>query len=129
MANAIPVVLAEAVDLYHETRQKRLDMQKAVDAVEEFEKSLQRHIIAALKARGATALGGKKVCCAIKESYEPQVEDWDAVRAHIMATGEWELLQKRIGDGAVKERWENDQEVPGVGRRKVEKLSTTRVAL
>jgi hypothetical protein len=55
------------------------------------------------------------------------VEDWPKLYAHIKKTGEFELMQRRLGETAVKERWDADKQVPGVGRFTAKKVSCTRV--
>jgi hypothetical protein len=51
------------------------------------------------------------------------VKNWDEVWAFIQKTGSFDLLQKRLNDKAAKERFENDDAVPGVAMEKVATLS------
>jgi hypothetical protein len=47
----------------------------------------------------------------------PQIESpeaWATFYAHILATGQFDLLQKRFGERACQERWENGEAIPGV---------------
>lgn len=51
------------------------------------------------------------------------VEDLSALQKHILATGELDLLQNRISEEAVRQRWEVGDVVPGIARRDFQKLS------
>ena len=45
----------------------------------------------------------------------PMPQDWEALQNHITLTGEFDLLHKRVSVTAIRKRWEEGQEVPGVG--------------
>ncbi len=44
----------------------------------------------------------------------PQVKDWDKFYAFVKKTGQFDLVQRRLADTAIRERWDNGKEVPGV---------------
>jgi hypothetical protein len=46
-----------------------------------------------------------------------------SAHAHVLATGDFSVLQRRLSEGAIKERWHADEEVPGVIKFPVWKLS------
>lgn len=110
----IPKQLAQCADLLYETREARLALQKDVDALEDQEKQLREHIINNLPKSQATGVAGKVARATIVMKIVPQVQDWDKFYAHIKKTGDFELMQKRIGTKAIEERWENKKKVPGV---------------
>jgi hypothetical protein len=56
---------------------------------------------------------------------KPVVSDWAAFYAHVQNTGDFDLMHRRVADAAVAERWENKQEVPGVGRFPVETITVS----
>jgi hypothetical protein len=116
-------LLALLADGYFATRNKRLAMQKEVDKLEEDEKKLKQQVLDGLVANGATAIGGKLVEISLVEKIEPTVSDIAALRAHIQATGEFDLLYNRINTAAVKERWQVHLVVPGVEGFPVTSLS------
>lgn len=109
-----PKAMGACADKLFELRAKRLAMQKEVDAVEAEEKALKEHIINTLPKSEASGVAGKlaRVTVGIKEV--PQVKDWAAFYAYVKKTGSFDLMQKRLTDGAIKERWEAGKEVPGV---------------
>ena len=47
----------------------------------------------------------------------------DALYAHVKATGEFDLLYKRLNASAVNQRWEDGKVVPGTQPFPVEELS------
>jgi hypothetical protein len=44
----------------------------------------------------------------------PRVADWDKLYAFVKKTGSFDLLQRRLTDSAIQERWEAGKSVPGV---------------
>ena len=60
------------------------------------------------------------------EKDEPAIDNWPELYKHIQKTGEFELLQRRLNTGSVKERWEIGKKVPGVTSIPVESLSDTK---
>lgn len=122
-----PKALGACADRFFELREKRLAMQKEVDAVEAEEKALKEHLIQNLPKSEASGVAGKKCRVSVVTKPIPQVEDWDAVYKYIKRTGSFELLQRRLADGAVKERWEAGKEIPGVTHFNVVTLSVNKL--
>jgi hypothetical protein len=56
-----------------------------------------------------------------------QIKDFDALRSHIVATGDIALFQRRLSDGYLRELWDAGTVVPGVEPFTIVKLSLTRV--
>lgn len=115
------------VDDYKDTRDTRLAMQKDVDKMHDKEKMFAGQILTTLRDAASPVMGGSTHQCIRKVTNEPAVDDWDLLYAHILETKEWDLLQRRLGTAAVKERWDQAEEVPGVGSFPVEKLSLTKL--
>lgn len=118
-----PEEFAELADWYYTARQHRLRLQKEVDAVEEDEKKLKQQILDTFRDTQSTAIGGKLVEISVVEKVEPTVEDYDALYKHVQATGEFDLLYRRVNAAAVKERWQLHEKVPGVVGFPVQSLS------
>ena len=57
----------------------------------------------------------------------PKVKDWDEFYKYVKKTGSFDLMQKRLTDAAIKERWENGKEVPGVEHFNVVSVSINKV--
>lgn len=122
-----PKTLGACADKYYELRQKRLDAQKVVDKIQEEESALREHLINTLPKSEATGTAGKKARVTVVTSQVPQVKDWDAFYKYVKKNGAFDLMQRRLADSAVKERWESGKKVPGVESFTVVKLSVNKV--
>lgn len=109
-----PKALGACADKLFELRAKRLAMQKEVDAVEAEEKAYKEHIINTLPKSEASGVAGKLARVTVVTKEVPQVKDWDAFYKFVKKTGQFDLLQRRLTDAAIKERWEHGKEIPGV---------------
>lgn len=109
-----PKNLGACADMLFELRNSRLAEQKKVDEIEEKEKALKVYIIKNLPKSEASGISGKLARVTVIVKQIPQVKDWDAFYKHIKKTGSFDLVQKRLSDAAIKERFEDGKEVPGV---------------
>lgn len=110
----IPATLGECADKLFTLRQTRYDLQKEVDRLSRYEAALREHLIAQLPEQGASGVAGSKARVTMVAKQVPQVTDWDALRDFVQKTKSFDLLQKRVADAAIKERWEHGDTVPGV---------------
>lgn len=123
----IPKSLGACADLLYQLRESRIIAQRAVDAIEVDEKLLKEHIINNLPKSDMTGASGKLANVKVVTKEVPRVDDWDQLHRYVVDNQAWELMHKRVSDGAVKERWDAGVEVPGVGRFKAVTLSVTKV--
>lgn len=128
----VPNSLGEAVDLYRETRDLRLDMEKEAEAqiapIKSFEDKLRAHIIQALsESSGVTGVAGKAYRAQLVLKRMPKVTDWAQVFTWVRDTGRFDLLQKRLSNPAVAGLWESDVDVPGIEPVAITELSVTKV--
>ncbi len=123
----LPKSLGACVDMAHDLREKRLAMQKEVDAVEAQEKFVREHIIKTVPKGDAGAVGKRYKGIVVTEDI-PQVEDWDTFYKHIAKTKSFDLLNRAVNRKAVSERWADRKQVPGVKAFKAVKLSITKVS-
>lgn len=129
---AIPKSLAHCADLMYTLDKERLALDKASEELKKKVAQLKEHIINTLPASEATGVAGKLVRVCIVPKERPNVEDWDKFYAFILKQskkdpGVWALLQKRVGDAAVKEYWEAGKDVPGVGHFQYKSLSVNKL--
>lgn len=118
-----------ALDLaiaYQKKREERLALDKQVAKLAEQEAELKVKFMVALENSGVKSVGNGIYNYAVVTKMEPQVDDWATLYEHIKQTGHFELLFRRINPAAVKERWENQAPVPGVGAFPVDKVSITK---
>jgi hypothetical protein len=121
--------LAQLADHYWTTRQKRLDADKVAKDLKDEESRAEATLIKEMREQQLTAIGGRLVRLTIPTTpeYVPAVKDWDALYKHVQQTGDFSLLHKRVGTSACKERWDASEEVPGIERYAVYKLSKSGV--
>jgi hypothetical protein len=118
--------LAALVDCYYLAREARLAKQREVDAMDAEEKALKQRLVDAFREGKITAAGGKVAIIKHSVSSEPSIGDIDKLYTHIRATGEFDLLYRRINAKAVKERKDVGVEVPGIEWFPVDKLSISK---
>jgi hypothetical protein len=122
----MPKSLAECADLLYTKKQLRLEAARGLKVLEAEERWLTEHIINTLPKSQAEGVVGKLCRVTREEKTKPIVTDWAAFYAHIKKTGQFELLQRRLGEGAVQERWDAKKTVPGVDPFTVLSLSVTK---
>lgn len=122
-----PKAMGACADRLYQLRQKRLEMQKEVDKVAAEETALKNHIIENLPKSEASGVAGKLARVTVVTKQIPQVKDWDAFYKYVKKTGSFDLMQRRITDAAIKERWEAGKEVPGVEHFNAVSISINRV--
>lgn len=124
--------LAAMADTLYTTRLQRYALQKQVDALKAEEAKLTDAFIENIPASDATGIAGKLARITVTSATVPQVEDWDKLHAYILKEGKknpgvWALLQRRVGELAVKELWDAGKAVPGVVPFGIKKLSINKV--
>lgn len=126
---AMPTAIGPRADLYSEVREKRLAMEKAAAEVKARETEVFNSILSDLNESADTGASGKhhRVQRVMKEV--KNVSDWPALWGHIRETGNFEMLQKRLSDGAVKDYAENNGGTlpPGVTATEIPTLSFSKI--
>jgi hypothetical protein len=118
--------LSEAADKLYETKTKRLALQKQVDELKHEEKELTDFLVNNLSKADTTGVSGKTATAKVVTKDIPIVTDWDAFYNYVHANRAFELLQRRLGSPAVKERWESGETIAGVGTFTDVSISITR---
>ena len=109
-----PKALGACADRLFTVRQQRLEIQKQVGLLQSEESAIKEHIINTLPKSEASGVAGKLARVTIVSKQVPQVKDWDAFYKHVKKSGDFDLLQRRLTDSAIEERWEAGKEIPGV---------------
>lgn len=110
----IPKSLPACADLYQQVREARLAKDKEAKALKDDENALSDYLIENLSKNESMGIAGKLARVTIVPKLIPTVEDWPAFYAYIKKNNAFELLQRRVGQEAVNERWEEGKTVPGV---------------
>lgn len=122
-----PEQMGFLVDQFKLAEAERLVADKAAEAKKVLETKIKLTLIGQLKTQKTSAIGGKTFKVEYTTEDQPTVKDWPKFYAHILKTKNWDLLERRVGKVAVKLRWEDGKEVPGVDRFPVDKLSFTKL--
>lgn len=127
----IPKEQGKWPDLLNDLKTQRLELQRQADAIEAQEKELKQKIIDTLPKSSATGIIGKAYQVKVIEKDIPQVDTendgWAKVQAYVKKTGNFDLLQRRLNDGLIRELWEAGKQVPGVKLFKAKTVSLTKV--
>lgn len=110
----VPKTLGACADALYTTRNERLKVQKLVDDLASQETALKEHIINTLPKSDSTGVAGKLARVSVSTKTIPRVSDWAKFYAHVAKTKAFEMLQKRLGEAAIQERWDAGKPVPGV---------------
>lgn len=123
----IPVQLGACADLIYQLRETRLGLERQAELVKKNESLVREYIIATLPKSEAMGVAGKVCRVTVKTKTVPQVKDWDKVYKFIKENDAFDLLQRRLSDAAVSERWDDDVEIPGVEEFTAVTLSMNKV--
>jgi hypothetical protein len=122
----LPKTLAGVADLFLEIRTARLAIDKEAAALKSQETYLETFLIDALEKAKTEGVSGASVTVVIDRKKKPIVENWDLFYAYVKKTGAFDLLQRRLGEKAVEERWADKKAIPGVGSWDYKKLSVSK---
>jgi len=123
----LPKTDAACADLLYETREARLQLQRQCERLEKGESALKEHFINTLPKSNTSGIAGLIARIQIEVKPIPQVEDWDAFYKYVKINNAFELLQRRLNESAVKERWEDHVELPGVVVFNAKKVSCVKI--
>lgn len=79
-------------------------------------KAKQEALLSKIKKQELDGALGKLGKAVVDEEDVPTIEDWPKFYKYIKKTGEFDLLQKRLGKQAIELRWADGKKVPGVGK-------------
>lgn len=121
--------LGSVVDAYKELRDIRLMMAKEVEAVEAVERKYKEHLIQNIGKSDSAGVFGLKYKAKITTKSVPIVgpDGWPKLHEFIYNNGRFDLLQKRIADGAVTAMLEAGEKIPGIETMQKVDVSVTKV--
>lgn len=129
----IPASVGRCADLYKEVQGLRLAMEKETEEVKSFENGLKQHMIDNLSVSDDTGAAGLKYRVQIVTKTVPRVDTeteaggWSLLWGYIAKTGRFDLLQKRLGEKAIKDMWEQGEVIPGVEKFNAKDVSITKI--
>lgn len=123
-----PMTSEQIVARLYEIKDTRAALNKKSEDMAAESDNLKAELIARLKKTGAAAVNttledGRQASATVTMRSTGKLLDWAVLRAHILKTGEIDLLEKRLAVGAARERWQQGLKVPGVERVDEEDIS------
>ena len=122
----MPKNLAETADLYYKTRAKRLEMEKAAEAVKADESAMREYLIDNLPKSKLQGVAGKLCRVQIKVTPTPRIADESKFIAYAKRKGNEDLTRVSMNVAAVRERWGDNVTVPGIEAFNVVTLSVNK---
>jgi hypothetical protein len=98
----LPKSLGACVDLYYDTRQKRLAVGKQADEIKVTETFIANHIINNVPKGDSGAIGARYKGV-VKNDIIFQIDSWEDFYAWIKKTGHFEVLNRAINQAALAE--------------------------
>ena len=112
-----PAALGKAIDELHKIRARKLEYGRLYDTWAGKQEKQATVVLNLLQAADLMAARGRKCTASRKKvSVVGAGTDWTKVHEYIRKTGNFELLQKRFGMEALRERWDAGEQIPGVNR-------------
>ena len=124
----VPATLGACADLLYRLRADRLKLTAQVEALKQQEKRLGDHLSKNLKADDAVGVIGRVAQVTMHSADVGKAVDWDAFYAHVRKTGHFDLLERRLSNSALRERWAAEEAIPGITPQKIFSLSVTKRA-
>lgn len=126
MAVRIPKTLGGCADRLFDLRAERQELQKQIEKIKKQEGEIKERLREELSTADAEGVHGKRARVALYTERVGKVHDWEKFYTHIERTGAFELLQRRLANTAIRERWDDGKKVPGVEPFDVVKFSITK---
>ncbi len=123
----LPRTVAACADRLYQCRLERAAAQKVADELEAEEKAIKEHLINTLPKGEASGTMGRVAKAHVYTRAVPQVKDWTKLYGYIKKNDAWDLLQRRLAEGAVTERLEAKKKIPGVETFNVVTVSCTKL--
>lgn len=98
--------LGDFIDALYDARERRLEVQREVNALKKREEEAEQLVIQLLQAESLTKGSGTHASVSLKAKIVPRVDPahWNEVFAQIAKKKAWDLLYKRINSEAYRER-------------------------
>jgi len=119
--------LAVLVDDFTAANQERLAADKVAKELKKVETALHDRIIAELIRNEARMCAGQTKRVTLQTVSKPQAVDWPAIHEYMVSHDAMDLLQRRLAVGAIDDRIEEGEEIPGIEFIQVNKLSVAKL--
>jgi len=94
---------------------------KAGKILQEEYNELETKLVGAMLRAGVDTAGSGGLTFKRTIKFQPKTTSWEDLYTHVAATGEFDLLHKRLSSTACNARWGEEHEIPGVEKYRMEK--------
>jgi hypothetical protein len=123
---SLPKTLGACADELGGVEDRVAELNKQLEDAKAYRGRLEAHLIEELPASDADGICGKVKRATVVKKRVPTLKDWKKFTAHLKKTGDFDLVQHRLSSEAVKSRWDEGRQVPGVQGITVKKISLTK---
>lgn len=111
---SIPAKIGDAIDMVYMMRVERMRLDGIAEEIRKAEYLVKEELLKRFGKQQLDGAKGKVGSASAKMRDIPQFEDDAKFYAYLKKTGDFDLLQRRLNESAVKERWEAGKKVPGL---------------
>jgi hypothetical protein len=119
--------LAEVTDEYYKVQQERRELDKKSKELKERETNLKNYIADFLRKNKMSAVGGTHIIATYVRKPKAIAENWSTLYDFIVQNEAFDILQRRLHEGAIKDRLEQGESIPGLGTIWIDDISVSKV--
>ena len=123
MSDEQPTTLGAAIRHLESIREKLATLKEQMDLLEKDRKAAEKHIYLQMSEQDIDYVKGERCSIRMVDQDVPRAADWETLYEHIRATGEFDLLHRRLSSGAFKERWMDGDSIPGAKKESLRRLT------
>lgn len=113
----------ELIDRKKSIKSQMEKLNAELKGLREQENDIDLELLKKLDTEGLKKTANEVASVSIKEETVPDVHDWDALYAHIIQTGDFSLIQRRVSSTAYRELLKLGENVPGLQPREIRRIN------
>ena len=113
----------ELIDRKKSIKSQMEKLNNELKGLREQENDIDLELLKKLDTEGLKKTANEVASVSIKEETVPDVHDWDALYAHIIQTGDFSLIQRRVSSTAYRELLKLGENVPGLQPREIRRIN------
>lgn len=113
----------ELIEERAKVKQSMDSLNRELKVLRETQDQLDVLLLKKMDAEGLSRTANQQASVSINEDTVPDVTDWEEVYRHVIATGDFSLIQRRVSSTAYKELLKLGETVPGLQPRTVRRIN------
>lgn len=113
----------ELIDEKKDIKQQMAELNAQLKVLREQESAVDVELLKKLDAEGLSRTANEVASVSINEETVPDVTDWDALYQHVITTGDFSLIQRRVSSTAYRELLKIGENVPGLQPREIRRIN------